>query len=216
MRARVLSEALGTGLLAVVVVGSGLMGQRLFPGQDGPALLANSLATAGGLYALILTFGPVGGAHFNPVVTLASAWTGAQPWREVGPYLLAQAVGGVLGVMATHAMFGAPLVEASPHLRGGAALWWSEVLGTAVLVLVILLTRRRNPGATPGAVAALVGGGYWFTASTFFTNPALTLARACTASFAGIAWASVPGFVAAQGAGLLLGLGLARVLDEAP
>ena len=215
LRRRAFAEALGTGFLALVVVGSGIMGQRLFPGQDGLALLANSLATGGGLYALILSFASLSGAHFNPAVTLASAALRQQPWIEVPAYLGAQCLGAVLGVAATHAMFALPALQASTHARSGLPLLLSECVGTSLLVFVILQTRRTCPERTPMAVAAVVTGGYWFTASTFFTNPALTVGRALTESFVGIRPGDAPAFILAQlfGAGAAVALGRALSKD---
>lgn len=201
LRRRAVAEAVGTALLLAVVVGSGIMAQGLFPDSAGLALLANALATGGGLVALLLTFGPISGAHFNPAVTLGEAATGSRPWREVPPYLLAQLGGGVAGVLIAHAMFAHQLFELSPRVRAGLPLLLSEFLATFGLVAVIRGVARRRPDAVPYAVAAYITAAYWFTPSTSFANPAVTIARALTDSFAGIRPLDVPGFLAAQLAG---------------
>lgn len=205
---RLAAEALGTAFLLATVVGSGIMGQQLAGGNVALALLANSLATGGGLVALILGFGPVSGAHFNPAVTLADAGLGGLPWRDVPAYIVAQVAGAFAGVAAAHLMFAQPLFSASLHVRSGPAQWWSEFVATFGLLAVIISCSRHRPAATVFAVAAYIVAAYWFTASTSFANPAVTLARAATDSFAGIRPADVPGFVAAQ----LLGAGAATLL----
>ncbi|MBL9077012.1 MAG: aquaporin family protein [Planctomycetes bacterium] len=192
------AEFLATGLLLAVVVGSGIMGDRLSGGNVAVALLANSLATGAGLVALILTFGPASGAHLNPVVTLAAAATGGIGWRQVPGYVTAQIAGGFGGVVLAHAMFGLPAFVASAHERSGFAQALAEAVATACLVLVVLSCGRHRPTATPFAVAAMVCAGYWFTSSTSFANPAVTLARAATDTFAGIRAVDVPAFVGAQ------------------
>lgn len=195
---RLTAEALGTALLLAVVVGSGIMGERLAGGNVAIALLANTLATGAGLVVLILTFGPVSGAHFNPVVTLADAWQGGLAWRDVPGYIVAQVVGAFLGVAAAHGMFDLPLYFASAHVRTGPSQWFSEFIATFGLLAVIWGCVRRHPGAAPFAVGAYITSAYWFTASTSFANPAVTLARAATDTFAGIRPVDVPGFVVAQ------------------
>jgi glycerol uptake facilitator-like aquaporin len=208
--ARAAAEAVGTALLLAAIVGSGIMAERLSGGNDGLALLANALATAGVLYALIAAFGPVSGAHFNPVVTLAFAAADPSLRRAVPAYLLAQIVGALAGVFLAHAMFGLDILQAGVKIRNGENLLLAEFVATFGLLLVVLLTARRNAGQTPAAVACYIAGAYWFAASTSFANPAVTLARAFTDSFAGIRPADAPGFVAAQMAGALAAAALAR------
>ena len=205
---RIVAEGLGTALLLAVVVGSGIMAERLAGGNIAVALLANALATGAGLVALILMFGPVSGAHFNPVVTLSATWQGQHPAREVLPYLAVQTVGALAGVAAAHAMFGLEAFTASAHVRTGAAQWWSECVATFGLLGVIIGCTRSRPGVTPFAVAAYITAAYWFTASTSFANPAVTLARSVTDTFAGIRPVDAPGFIAAQ----LLGAAAATIL----
>jgi glycerol uptake facilitator-like aquaporin len=195
---RLVAEALGTAFLLATVVGSGIMGERLAGGSAGLALLANTLATGAGLAALILTFGPVSGAHFNPAVTLSDAWQGNMSWRDVLPYILVQLAGAFAGVAAAHLMFGEPLFFASQHVRDGPAQWWSEFVATFGLMTVIIGCSRSRPAITPFAVAAYITAAYWFTASTSFANPAVTLARAATDTLAGIRPIDAPGFIAAQ------------------
>lgn len=192
------AEAAGTALLLAAVVGSGIMGERLAGGNVAIALLANTLATGAGLTALIFAFGSISGAHFNPVVTLVEAAGGRLPWREVPGYLLAQIVGAFAGVLVAHAMFGAAALSLSTHVRAGGAQAFSEVVATFGLVAVILGTSSRRPDAVPFAVGAYITAAYWFTASTSFANPAVTLARAATNTFAGIRPSDVPLFVVAQ------------------
>ncbi len=196
-RARLAAEAAGTALLLAVVVGSGIMGERLSGGNVAIALLANTLATGAGLIALILAFGPVSGAHFNPVVTLAMAWQGELPRREVPGYLLAQFVGAPLGVQLAHLMFEEPFAL-SRHARTGAGQFVSELVATFGLLAVIWACTRRRPQAAPFAVGAYITAAYWFTASTSFANPAVTVARALTNTFAGIDPRDVVLFVIAQ------------------
>ena len=210
---RLLGEALGTMLLLAVVIGSGIMAQRLCGGNDGLALLANTLATVGGLYILIEVFGPVSGAHFNPAVSAVMAWRGALPRAQLLPYVLAQLLGAVLGAWLAHAMFDLPILQWSAKLRSGPGQWLAEAVATAGLVLVIL---RAPPPRVAAMVAAYIGAAYWFTASTAFANPAAAVGRMFSNSFAGIAPASAPGFVLAQLAGAALGLALHRVLGQAP
>jgi glycerol uptake facilitator-like aquaporin len=195
---RVTAEALGTAFLLAVVVGSGIMGDRLSGGNTAIALLANSLATGAGLAALILTFGPISGAHFNPVVTLADAAQGGLGWREAPLYIAAQLLGAFAGVAAAHLMFGEPLFAASQHARAGISQWWAEFVATFGLLAVIWGCVRARPEAIPFAVGAYITAAYWFTASTSFANPAVTLARSVTDSFAGIRPTDAPGFILAQ------------------
>lgn len=195
------AEALGAAFLLAVVVGSGIMGERLAGGNVAIALLANTLATGTGLAVLILTFGPISGAHFNPAVTLALAWRGGLPWREVPGYVAAQVAGAFLGVAAAHAMFDLPVFFASTQVRTGMPQWFSEFVATFGLLAVIWACVRRHPGTTPFAVGAYIASAYWFTASTSFANPAVTLARAASDTFAGIRPADTPEFIVAQLAG---------------
>jgi glycerol uptake facilitator-like aquaporin len=198
---RIAAEFFGTAFLLAAVVGSGIMGERLAGGSVAIALLANTLATGAMLVALILTFGPVSGAHFNPAVTLADASQGGLPWREVPGYLLAQFAGAFLGVAMAHLMFGQAIFSASRHSRSGSAQWLSEFVATFGLLSVIWGCARLRSAAVPFAVGAYITGAYWFTASTSFANPAVTVARSASDTFAGIRPDDVPGFVAAQLAG---------------
>ena len=198
---RLTAEAIGSAMLLAAVVGSGIMADRLSGGNDAIALLANTIATAAALVALILTFGPVSGAHFNPAVSLADAARGGLRWRQVPGYVAAQVAGAVLGVWIAHGMFGEPLLMVSLHARSGPAQLLSEFVATFGLLAVIWGCSRHRSDTVPFAVAAYIASAYWFTASTSFANPAVTLARALTDTFAGIRPADVPGFVVAQLAG---------------
>ena len=200
---RAVAEALGTALLLATVVGSGIMGERLAGGNVAIALLANTLATGAGLIALILTFGPISGAHFNPAVTLADATQGGLPWKDVPVYVVAQVVGAFAGVCAAHVMFGEPLLTASRHARAGMPQLASELIATFGLLSVIWGCSRQRSSATPFAVGAYITAAYWFTASTSFANPAVTLARSFTDTFAGIRPEDAPGFIVAQLAGAM-------------
>jgi glycerol uptake facilitator-like aquaporin len=192
---------LGTALLLAAVVGSGIMGDRLSQGNVAIALLANTLATGAALVALILTFGPISGAHFNPAVTLADASQGGLAWRSVPNYVTAQLVGAILGVWCAHLMFEEPILMLSTHARAGAPQMFSEFVATFGLLSVIWGCVRTRPSVVPFAVGAYITAAYWFTASTSFANPAVTIARALTNTFAGIRPVDVLPFVAAQGAG---------------
>jgi glycerol uptake facilitator-like aquaporin len=200
---RVVAEGVGTALLLAAVVGSGVMAERLSGGNVGLALLANALSTGGMLVALILTFGPISGAHLNPAVTVSAAALGGIPWSEVPGYVAAQVAGAFAGVALAHGMFGLPVYLASDHIRAG----WPQILGEAVatfgLLSVIWGCSRRRPDAVAFAVAAYITAAYWFTSSTSFANPAVTLARAASNTFAGIRPADVPGFLLGQGIGAL-------------
>ncbi len=198
MKSEVLAEFCGTAILLAVVVGSGIMGERLAGGNDAVALLANSIATGAGLYVLILTLGPVSGAQFNPAVSVLLAWRREQAWTVTARYVIAQFSGAVVGVLLAHAMFAEELLQVSTHVRAGPAQWLSEFVATGGLLGVIVLCLRHRPAALPQAVGLYIMAAYWFTASTSFANPAVTAARALTDTFAGIAPASVPGFVGAQ------------------
>ncbi len=212
-----LAEAVGAGALVAIVVGSGIMAASLSPHDLGLQLLENSAATALGLGVLILVFAPVSGAHFNPAVTLA-AWTLGRggdriTGRVAAAYVAAQLLGGVAGAVTANLMFALPAVTASTHVRSAPHLWLGEVVATCGLVgLVLTLTRQRRARLAPAAVGAYIGAAYWFTSSTSFANPAVTVARAFTNTFAGIAPASVAAFVAAQLVGAALGAGLALLL----
>ena len=206
---RLYAEALGTSLLLAVVIGSGIMAERLAGGNVAIALLANTLATVGGLYILIEVFGPVSGAHFNPAVSLAMALRGELPKALLLPYVAAQLLGAMLGAWLAHAMFDLNILQFSSKLRGGTGQWIAEAVATAGLLLVIL---RAPPSRVAAMVACYIGAAYWFTASTSFANPAAALGRMFSDSFAGIAPASVPGFMAAQLCGAGIGVLLSRAL----
>jgi glycerol uptake facilitator-like aquaporin len=208
---RLLAETLGTAGLLAVVVGSGIMAERLAGGNAAVALLANTLATVGGLYVLIELLAPVSGAHFNPVVSAVSAWRGALPRALLLPYVAAQMLGAALGAWLAHAMFGLPIIQLGTRPRDGAGLWIAEAVATFALMLVVL---RARPERVAAMVAATIGAGYWYTASTSFANPAATFGRMLTASYTGIAPASVPMFVLAQFAGAAAALAAHRALGN--
>jgi glycerol uptake facilitator-like aquaporin len=195
---RLVAEAIGTGMLLAAVVGSGIMADRLSGGNDAIALLANTIATAAALIALILTFGPISGGHFNPAVSAADASQGGLRWREVPAYVAAQVIGGILGVWTGHVMCGERLLMLSLHARNGSAQMLSEFVATVGLLSVIWGCSRRRSDAVPFAVAVYIAAAYRFTASASFANPAVTVARALTDTFAGIRPADVPGFIAAR------------------
>lgn len=195
---RLLAEGLGTAFLLAAVVGSGIMGERLAAGNEAIVLLANALATGAALFVILLAVGPVSGAHLNPVVSVALAARGELPKREVPWYVLAQVIGAILGVWATHAMFGLPMLEVSTKVRDGGPLVWSEFVATCGLLATVLMVSRKRPESVPAAVAAYITAAYWFTSSTSFANPAASLARAMTDTFVGIRPVDVPGFIAAQ------------------
>ncbi|BCT93238.1 glycerol uptake transporter protein [Lysobacter helvus] len=213
---RLLAEGLGTALLLATVVGSGIMGVALSNGNAGIALLANAAATAGVLYVLIAVLGPISGAHFNPVVTLAARWSGAMRNGEALAYIVVQCVAAIAGVVLAHAMFDQPLLQPGTHARTGGAQWLSEGVATFGLLLTILLGVRRAPAAVPALVASYIFAAYWFTASTSFANPAVTIARSLTQSFAGIRPADVGGFIVAQLVGAALAVVVATWLSPAP
>lgn len=207
---KLLAEALGTALLLAVVIGSGIMAERLAGGNVALALLANTAATVGGLYVLIEVFGPTSGAHFNPAVSAVMAWRGELHVAQLLPYIAAQLLGAMLGAWLAHAMFELPIVQLSTKVRGGSGQWIGEVVATAGLLLTIL---RAPAGRASSLVAAYIGAAYWFTSSTSFANPAAVFGRLWSDTFAGIAPASVPGFVAAQLIGAAFGVGLHRLLS---
>jgi glycerol uptake facilitator-like aquaporin len=212
---RATAEALGTAFLLAAVVGSGIMGERLADGNTAIALLANTLATGAALVALILTFGPISGAHFNPAVTLADAALGGRPWSDVPVYVMAQIAGAFAGVATAHVMFEERLFFASQHVRAGFAQGVSELVATFGLLAVIWGCARQRPSAAPFAVASYITAAYWFTASTSFANPAVTMARAASDTFAGIRPADAPAFILAQLLGAALATGLFRWLVPA-
>ncbi len=204
------AEALGTALLLAVVIGSGIMAERLSGGNVAIALLANTLATVGGLYVLIEVFGPISGAHFNPAVSAAMAWRGELPRAALIPYIAAQLLGAMLGAWLAHAMFDLPILQWSTKVRAGTGQWIAEAVATAGLLLVIL---RAPAGRAAAMVASYIGAAYWFTASTSFANPAAAFGRMFSDSFAGIAPISAPGFVVAQLIGAALGVVLHKALE---
>ena len=207
---RLTAEALGAALLLAIVIGSGVMGERLAGGNVALALLGNTLATGAGLVVLIIVFGPVSGAHFNPAVTLVFALRQEIPWVLAGGYILAQLAGAVVGVWTAHAMFALPILEVSTKLRAGPAQALSEFIATFGLVATILGSLRFRPEATPFTVGLYITSAYWFTASTSFANPAVTVARMLSDSFAGIAPSSAPAFIAAQLLGAISALLMIR------
>jgi glycerol uptake facilitator-like aquaporin len=212
MRRKLFAECLGTALLLAVVIGSGVMGERLAAGNAGVALLANTLATMAGLYVLIEVFGPVSGAHFNPAVSLVMASRGLLARNLAAPYIAAQLLGAAIGAWLAHAMFDLSIFQASTRIRTGTGQWIAEGVATFGLLLVIL----RAPAPRVAAmVAAYIGAAYWFTASTSFANPAAVFGRMLTNTFAGIAPASAPTFVLAELAGAALAVGAHRLLDTA-
>ena len=210
---KLFAEALGTALLLAVVIGSGIMAERLAGGNVAIALLANTLATVGGLYILIEVFGPVSGAHFNPAVSLVMAARGAMPRSLVVPYIVVQLAGAVLGAWLAHAMFDDTILQFSTKVRSGTGQWIAETVATAGLLLMIL---RAPPSRVAAMVACYIGAAYWFTASTSFANPAAAFGRMFSDSFAGIAPSSVPGFVVAEFVGAGIGVAIHRALSPAP
>ena len=206
---RLAAEALGTALLLAMVVGSGIMGERLAGGNTALALLANTLATGAGLVVLVAIFGPVSGAHFNPAVTLVFAARGALGRADAAAYVVVQLAGGLVGVVAAHLMFGEAAFQVSSHLREGPGQALSEGVATFGLIAAILGAVRFRPETVPAVVGLYIASAYWFTASTSFANPAVTLARSLSDTFAGIAPASVPAFILAQSAGAAIAAALA-------
>lgn len=213
---RLVAEVLGTALLFTTVIGSGIMAEQLAGGNVAVALIGNTLAVAAMLYVLITMLGPVSGAHFNPAVTLVLRLLGEIGGCDAVLYVLAQLVGGVAGVVLTHAMFGRPLIEEATQVRSGAGLWLGEAVASFVLLMTILGIRPHTPGQVPVAVAAVIAGAIWFTSSTCFANPAITLARALSDSFTGIRPVDAPAFIAAQFAGALLAMWCAGWLFKPP
>ncbi len=216
MKTELVAEFIGTGLLLTIVVGSGIMAERLSGGNDAVALLANSLATGAGLYVLILTLGPVSGAQINPAVSALLALRREQTWRVAAGYMVAQFGGAAAGVVLAHAMFGEEILQVSSRLRAGPAQWLSEGVATAGLLGVIVLCGKQRAAALPQAVGLYIMAAYWFTASTSFANPAVTLARTFTDTFTGIAPSSVPGFLGGQLAAICLVAAVSRSRSPGP
>ena len=211
---RLAAEALGTSLLLATVVGSGIMGERLAGGNAAIALLANAIATGCALYVLITIFGPVSGAHFNPLVTLAERAQGNIAWGDAVLFIVTQAVSATIGVLIAHTMFELPVVSFSQHARTGGAQWFSEFVATFGLLTVILQGTKARPAAVPALVAAYITAAYWFTASTSFANPAVTFARALTDTFSGIRIIDAPMFILAQLVGTVSAYGLFRWMND--
>ena len=209
---RLFAEALGTAFLLATVVGSGIMAEKLSGGNVAIALLGNTLPTGAILVVLILIFGPLSGAHFNPAVSLAFALRREFDWRQLAPYIAMQIAGGILGVFAAHAMFELPILQFSAHVRSGPAQWFAECVATFGLLLTIFGCVAKAPQAVPVAVGLYITAAYWFTASTSFANPAVTIARALTDTFAGIAPAGVAAFIAAQLVGMFAAVAAGRLL----
>jgi glycerol uptake facilitator-like aquaporin len=209
---KIVSEFLGAGFLVAAVVGSGIMGERLAGGNVAIALLANTIATGAALFALILTFGPISGGHFNPAVTLVDAIERGVPWMVAACYIPAQCAGAICGAIAAHLMFGLPAISVSSHVRSGSAQAFSEFIATFGLICVIWGCARQRSDMVPFAVAAYITAAYWFTSSTSFANPAVTIARSLSDTFTGIRSVDVPTFVAAQFAGAIAATFLFRWL----
>lgn len=209
---RLTAEAIGSFFLFAGVIGSGIMAENLAGGNVALALLANTIATGAILYVIIEMFGPVSGAHYNPAVTLAFALRGEFAWRDVLPYTVVQILAGAMGAFAAHLMFDLEIIQLSTKARAGVGQWTGELVATFGLVLAILSSLHHRPGVVPAVVALYISAAYWFTSSTSFANPAITIVRSLSNTFAGIAPADVPGFIAAQMAGMLLAVGCARML----
>ncbi len=209
---RLVSEGLGTAFLLAAVVGSGIMAQKLSGGNGAVALLCNTLPTGAILTVLILVFGPLSGAHFNPAVSVAFALRRELPWADAVAYVAVQIIGGVLGVWCAHLMFELPVLQMSLNMRTGVGQWLAEFVATFGLLLTIFGCIARNPAAVPYAVGLYITAAYWFTASTSFANPAVTIARSISDTFAGIAPVAAPGFILAQFAGMFAALAIARWL----
>lgn len=208
---RLVAEGMGTAMLVATVVGSGIMAERL-TSDSAMALLCNTLATGAILFVLVTVLGPISGAHFNPAVSLVMAIQRALPWREAGAYVCVQIASGIGGTILAHLMFSAPALILGDQVRAGSALWLSEGVATSGLMMTIMIGGRQRPAAVPALVATYIVAAYWFTASTSFANPAVTIARAFTDSFSGIRLTDVPAFVAAELAGALIALGVCRWL----
>lgn len=212
---RLLAEGIGSAMLFAAVIGSGIMAERLAGGNVAVTLLANSVATGAILFVLITFLGPISGAHLNPAVTLVMALRGELGWLDAAPYVLAQLLCGIAGAWMAHLMFDMPILEVSTHMRTGPGQWTGEAIATFGLVLTILGTARQRPASVPATVALYITAAYWFTSSTSFANPAITVARSVSDSFSGIAPRDVPMFVLFQLAGALLGLAVSRLLFPA-
>jgi glycerol uptake facilitator-like aquaporin len=212
VKREILAEAIGSAILLAAVVGSGIMAERLCGGNAGLMLLVNAIATGGALYALIVMFGPISGAHFNPLVTLALAWRGECARSRVLPFMVVQVGGAILGVWLAHLMFDLPILQASTKVRTGLGIWVAEATATFGLVLLIVLGVARQSSGLAAAVAVYIVGAYWFTSSTSFANPAVTIARSLSNTFAGIAPADAPGFIMAQVIGTAMALVAASAL----
>ncbi|HGG65311.1 MAG TPA: aquaporin family protein [Rhodobacteraceae bacterium] len=208
MKQKLLAEFIGTAMLLIGVVGSGIMAENMSGGNDGIALLANAIATGAMLYVLITTLGPVSGAHFNPAVTLAFALHREHPSSQILPYVVVQITGGILGVWFTHIMFDLPILQTSTHVRTGIPLWSSEIFATFGLLFVIFGGIKHKPDTVPTLVALYITGAYWFTSSTSFANPAVTIARSLSDTFAGIYPAHMPMFIVMQ----LIGVAAASLI----
>lgn len=202
---RLVAEGLGTALLVAAVVGSGIMAESMAGGNAAIALLGNTIATGAALVVLIMIFGQISGAHFNPVVSLSFAFQGRMSWRELSCYTAAQIAGGLVGTVLAHVMFGLPLIQESSHIRTGLGIWTGEIVASFGLLATIMGCLRTRPEAIPYAVGLFITAGYWFTSSTSFANPAVTIARALSDTFAGIRPTDVPGFILAQAIGAILG-----------
>ena len=216
LRQRVAAEALGSFFLFGTVIGSGIMAEALSGGNVAVALLANTLATGAILFVLIAMLGPVSGAHFNPAVSLVMAARGELPWRDVAPYLAAQLAGGLLGALTAHLMFDLPIWQYSLKARTGVGQWTGEAVATFGLILTIIGTVRHRPGWVPASVALYITSAYWFTSSTSFANPAITIVRSLTNSFSGIAPQDVPAFIGAQLCGAAAGAWVGAILFGKP
>lgn len=212
---RIVAEALGSFFLFAGVIGSGVMAEALAGGNVAIALIGNTAATGAILFVLIAMLGPISGAHFNPAVTLAFALRREFPWREVAPYIAVQIAAGALGAFAAHLMFDMAILQFSAKARAGVGQWTGELIATFGLILTILATLRHRPAAVPASVALYITAAYWFTSSTSFANPAITIVRSLSNSFAGIAPADVPAFIAAQLVGMVLAVWLCRWLLKA-
>jgi glycerol uptake facilitator-like aquaporin len=212
LKRRLAAEALGTAFLLMSVIGSGIMGEKLAAGNTAIALLGNTLATGAALIVLILIFGPISGAHFNPIVSLFFAWQRTLPWKEFLAYVPAQILGGIGGAVLAHIMFDMPLMEASTHARTGLGVWTGEIVATFGLLTTITGCLKNKPETVPYAVGLFITAGYWFTSSTSFANPAVTIARSLTNTFSGIRPEDVGGFITAQILGCLIATGVVRWL----
>lgn len=213
---RLAAEAIGTALLLAIVVGSGIMGERLSQGNDALALLGNSIATGAGLAVLIFLFAPISGAHFNPIVTLVDALSGNITRRDASLYVLTQISAALAGVITAHLMFNEPLLAPSGHIRDGPSQWWSEFVASFGLILVVQLSVHHNAKAVPIQVAAYITAAYWFTASTSFANPAVTIARSLTPTFAGIRPDDIFGFIVAQVLGAIAAAKVSNWIIDSP